>query len=117
MAANRKSLAKTKVLGIFYSGYLMGTLFGACLLFRFPGAEWVSAISFSVVMVLSFCIFPIRCESCGTLLYRKKYNYHGFPVSGWEHVDNTCPVCGIERYGFVDGVKSLWQRKKPSRYD
>ena len=74
----------------------------------FVGWSAAAALAFSdhavlnllLLIIFGFCsvfLMLIRCENCGTLLYRKDKKEHGFPSFAMLFPDTTCPVCGIER--------------------
>ncbi len=75
---------------------------------------YMKLAGFIIFAVLVFCIFQIKCESCGAIMYRRDKKTHGFPTYQWEKVttDSNCPCCGIERYGFWDGLGAFFSQKK-----
>lgn len=97
MSMENKSFLRTKMYGINVI-----FLFMALVIF-FSKFQWVTAIAFAIIILLSFLSLIIRCEKCGALAYRGRSKDHGFPVNGWM-TDHKCPSCGIERHGFFDGA-------------
>lgn len=64
---------------------------------------------FLLQLVPAISIFLVKCERCGAILYRRTEKQHGIPIKGWEQAlkEDCCPSCGIERYGFIQGVLNL----------
>jgi uncharacterized membrane protein len=68
----------------------------------FMNVKNTSAISdlllFAVFAGCAFLAITMRCEKCGTLIYRKTSKEHGTPHLLFFLPGKHCEVCGIERW-------------------
>lgn len=92
MCEVRKSSARIK----FVVAILVGWASAAAMLF-----SDLAVLNLVLVLVFTVCalaVMLIRCEICGTLLYRTHKKDHGFPSLAFLFPAEKCPVCGVERH-------------------
>lgn len=92
----RKSYARMKFYLLMVVGSVSGIVgFTFGFIYRLPlYFEW---ILFSILGFIGVYLMLMRCENCGTLLYRKDKKEHGFPHHLFLFQPKKCPVCGVDR--------------------
>lgn len=86
-----KSNARLKFLGVTILGWLIA------LLINFTENEIVVFMLVVAFFASAIYLMLVRCEKCGTLLYRYDSTIHGLPHFKCMLFENKCPVCGVER--------------------
>lgn len=87
----KKSMARIKFFGTLGIGWCVAGLLAL------QKDEVISLYLIGIFFILSIYSMFIKCEKCGTFMYRYNSNHHGLPHPKCFSFTKKCPACGIER--------------------